>query len=79
VKRRVTTIRADVGLHCLSAGALAGSPVGKLSNDQLTDAKAQIQHEVNRMIPLKDDAALERLWRDLKAIAEEIGRREVCL
>lgn len=82
--RRVRTgppklVRAAIGVHCLSAGALAGSPVGKLTSEQLVDARAQLEHEVKRMRGLEDDAAVKRLERDLTAITEEIDRREVCL
>lgn len=83
MKRRRTgppkLVRAAIGQHCLSAGVLAGSPVGKLTNEQLVDAKAQLEHEKKRMRGLEDDAAVERLQRDLSALTEEQERREVCL
>lgn len=80
MKRRARKlVRAAIGVHCLSAGALAGSPVGKLTNEQLADAKAQLEHEVRRLAGLEDDAAVARLQRDLAEVAEEQERREVCL
>lgn len=78
-RRRRKLVRAAIGVHCLSAGALAGSPVGKLTNEQLADAKAQLEHEVRRLAGLEDDAAVARLERDLAEVTEEQERREVCL
>jgi len=76
---KLTTIRAGIGSHRLSAGVLAGSPVGKLTGDQLVDATAQLEHEIERMGKLDDDAAVKQLRRDLKAIEAERDRRAVDL
>lgn len=76
---RLKTVRADIGKHRLSAGVLAGTAVGKLADDQLADATAQLEHEIERMAKLDDDAAVKKLRRDLKAIAGERERRGVDL
>lgn len=73
---KLTTIRAGIGTHRLSAGVLAGSPVGKLTADQLEDVVAYLEHEVERLAGLADDAAVAKLKADLKAINAERERRE---
>ncbi len=72
---KLTVIRAGIGTHRLSAGLLAGSPVGKLTGDQLEDATAYFDLEVKRMAGLGDDAAVAKLRADLKAINAERSRR----
>ena len=79
MKRQRRTIRAAFGVHCLSAGALAGSPVGKLTNEQINDTVEQLRHEVKRMRGLENDAAVKLLELDLVELHEELERREVCL
>jgi hypothetical protein len=72
-------VRADVGTHRLSAGLLAGSPVGMCTTEQLEDAKAYLELQLERMVGLDDDAACISLNRDIKAINEERARRWNCL
>lgn len=72
---KLTVIRAGIGTHRLGAGVLAGSPVGKLTNEQLEDAKAGLDLEVKRLAGLDDDAAVAKLRADLKAINTERERR----
>lgn len=77
--RRLTLVRAGIGDHRLSAGQLAGSPVGMCATDQLEDAKAQLKFELERMVGLDDDAACVSLNKDIKAINAELERRWNCL
>ncbi|MDP2275261.1 MAG: hypothetical protein Q8K32_31235 [Archangium sp.] len=76
---KLTTIRAGIGTHRLSAGVLAGSPVGKLTGDQLEDVHAFLEHERERLAGLDDDAAVAKLKADLKAVTAERERRAVNL
>lgn len=76
---KLTTIRAGIGTHRLTSGVLAGSPVGKLSGDQLEDVVAYLEHETERLAGLADDAAVKSLRVDLKAVNAERERRAVNL
>lgn len=78
-QRRLKLVRAGIGDHRLSAGLLAGTPVGMLTTEQLEDVKAHLSHELERMVGLDDDAACILLNKDIKAINHERERRWNCL
>lgn len=77
--RRLQLVRAGIGGHRLSAGVLAGSPVGMCTTEQLESSKAYLKLELERMVGLDDDAACIRLNKDIKAINAELDRRWHCL
>lgn len=79
----MTLVRADRGKHRLSTGPLARSMVGRLTNEQLEDARAGVEVEFKRRLAGEgvrlSDLDVDELTKDLRAISEELALRAVGL
>lgn len=76
---KLSTVRAKAEAHTLSVGPLRSTPVGKYTTDQLESAKHLVCAELKKLEHVEAKEVCSRLDADLRAVEEELERREMDL
>lgn len=77
--RKLSTVRAKAEARTLSVGPLRNTPVGRMSTDQLESSKHLVAVELKKLEHVEAKELCCRLEADLRAVEEELERREMDL
>lgn len=72
----LSVVRSKAESRTLSVGPLRSTPVGKLTQDQLESSRHLVAATLKELERAADETTLERLEADLRAVEEELERRE---